>query len=163
MERTPPATPDPGPSSRRSRQRTSSPLWTLIPALLFTTLLLGFLIVAYFFTPNMTPAQENLARLLFALLTGFSTAFLGGTILLRLEARLGEAGTLTVSAVAGVAMFVFTYVWAPYWYAKTTPSATPAPLYKVAFNQFRSDTKSCVQLLSQGQEFHIIPSCYHTQ
>lgn len=98
----------------------STPAKVWVPALVFTTSLLGFFIVAYFRTPVMSDDQRNLARLLFALLAGFSASFLTGTALLKFDVPQTPALKLTLSATAGLAILVFVYSVPPYWARSTS-------------------------------------------
>lgn len=97
-------------------QTRTTPRRVWIPALVFTSLLILFLIAAFFLTPTMTRNQQDLVRFLFALLAGFATLFLGGTALLQFGIPKNPALKLSLSATAGVAIFVFVYVYPPYWY-----------------------------------------------
>lgn len=87
-----------------------------IPALAFTSLLLLFLMAAFFLTPTLTPDQRNILHLLFCPTAGFATHFLGGTVLLKLQLPMGKKGKLALSATAGIAVFIFTYLQPPFWF-----------------------------------------------
>lgn len=94
----------------------TTPKYVLISALVFTSLLLIFMITAFFFTPNLTPDQRNMMHLIFSLLSGFSATFLGGSVLLKAEIGIGEKGKLGIAATSGIAVFIFVWLKAPYWF-----------------------------------------------
>jgi hypothetical protein len=87
-----------------------------IPALVFVSLLLVFVVAAYFWTPTMTQDQRNLIRFATAFLAGLSVHFLGGVALLEWGLPKSKAVRLSISATSGIAVLIFFYVYAPYWY-----------------------------------------------
>ena len=91
-----------------------TPMQIWIPALVFVSSLIVFLIVAFFQTPTMTEDQRRIMLLLFALLAGFSTFFLGGTALLEISEKTSQGTKITLSATAGIAVFVLCYLYPPY-------------------------------------------------
>jgi hypothetical protein len=122
-----------GPASK-TPLKPSAPLWIQIFALISTTGLIAFLIVAYFMTPNMTDDQRDLARFLTALLAGFAASFIGGAVLLRVDLHQTRAVKLALSATSGLAIFVFFYIYQPDWRKgenfpppPSTPSLSPSP------------------------------------
>jgi hypothetical protein len=96
------------------------------PALVFTSVLILFLIVAFFRTPpqGLTRDQRTILLLLFALLAGFSTYFLGGAALLELTGDIYRGVKLGFSATAGIAVFVFCYLYPPYFF-RSQPDEKP--------------------------------------
>lgn len=94
----------------------NTPIRVWLPALIFTSALVLFLIAAFFLKSNMTPDQRTIALLLFALLAGFSTAFLGGTVLLEITGNTSQGRKFGLSATAGVAVFVLCYLYPPYFF-----------------------------------------------
>lgn len=91
-------------------------LW--VPGLVFTSLLILFLMVAFFFAPQMSEDQRGLVRFLSALCGGFAGAFLGGTATLQLDIPKGKGVKIALSATGGIAIFLFLYFQAPYWYTR---------------------------------------------
>jgi len=85
-----------------------------IPALVFTSVLIVFLMAVFFFAPRMTDDQRKILLLLYALLAGCSTVFLGGTALLDLGSESEKGVKLGFSATAGVAVFALCYLFPPY-------------------------------------------------
>jgi hypothetical protein len=98
------------------------PMWIWIPSICLVSILVIFLMSTFFFTPSLTDDQRNVIRLLFALLAGFSTLFIGGTCLLQFDIPTSNGGKFGLSATGGVAVFIFTYMYPPYWY---TPNPSP--------------------------------------
>jgi hypothetical protein len=94
------------------------PVYIWIPALIFTAILIFFMIAAFFIAPTMTSDQRNVLHLLFCLLAGFSTTFLGGSVLMKVDMPVGTAGKMMISATAGVAIFIFVYLRAPFWFGQ---------------------------------------------
>jgi len=85
-----------------------------IAALVFTSVLIVFLMAVFFLTPNMTPDQRRIVHFLFPLLAGFSTFFLGGSALLEFASGMAQGAKLSLSATAGVAVFFACYLYPPY-------------------------------------------------
>ena len=80
-----------------------------IPALVFTSSLLVFLMVAFYTTPNFTQSQREIVALIFPLLAGFSALFLGGTVLAEFSGTTPSGFKFGVSATAGIAIFLICY------------------------------------------------------
>lgn len=85
-------------------------------------LLLVFLIVITFLRSEL---QDDLVRLLFALLVGFATIFIGGRAFLTAEAHTDNRLRFSLSATAGLAMFALVYLVPPYWFQKREKAPTP--------------------------------------
>ena len=102
-----------------------TPMQIWFPALIFVSSLIIFLIVAFFQTPTMTEDQRRIMLLLFALLAGFSTFFLGGTALLEISGKTSQGINLTLSATAGIAVFVLCYLSPPYFISVSNPPPHP--------------------------------------
>jgi hypothetical protein len=101
---------------RGTHSQSTTPLWLQIVALIFAALLLGFLIITYFKTPDRTSDQREIARFLSALLAGFAASFIGGKASLYADFPKTSAFKFTFSATAGVAIFILVYKLPPFWY-----------------------------------------------
>lgn len=108
------------------RSAPSAPNWVWIPALSFTALLLVFFLTVFFFYPTLSPDRRELLQILIAFTGGFAALFMGGTIVLHLNAPRGDLGKFGVSAAGGVALFLFLYLEPPFW-AKQTSISSFAP------------------------------------
>ena len=117
------------------------PKFVWIPALVFTSLLIVFMIIVFFVSSQMTDDQRNVFHLLFCLLAGFSTLFLGGTVLLQLNIPADNKAKMAISATAGVAIFIFTYICPPFWYKGNQPAIQKEDVTTSAKN---ADTSSSV-------------------
>ncbi|MEP7341523.1 MAG: hypothetical protein ABI977_27575 [Acidobacteriota bacterium] len=115
---------------KRSLSQPSTPHWIQIVALCLTVLLIGFLISAYFITPQQTGDQRNLIRALYPLLAAFAAFFIGGTAFLFLDYPRSSGARVTISATAGLAVFLIVYFYPPYWFkaGDQPPTATPTPM-----------------------------------
>jgi hypothetical protein len=111
-------------AQKSTTSRNAVPRRVWIPALCFAFLLIIFLIAAFFVTPSLTPDQRDLVRLLFSLLAGFASLFLGGAGLLKLGWPTTKPVTLSLSATGGIAVFLFTYLNPPYWHNKSGQNLT---------------------------------------
>ena len=88
-------------------KKTPTIVW--IPALVFTSALLIFLMVAFYTTPNFTESQRGIVSLIFPLLAGFSALFLGGTVLFEVAGTTRTGLNVSLSATAGIAVFLICY------------------------------------------------------
>ncbi len=102
----------------------SALLWIQIVATCLAVVLLDFFITAYFMTPNPTVAQSDLMRFLYPVLAGLIASLISGGVWLVFEIPLSREAKMTISASAGLAIFVLVYVKGPYWY----PGVMPAPI-----------------------------------
>ena len=93
---------------------TRHPAWLLKIAVSVAVLLVAFNIVVFFVKPDLTHDQRGILQFLSALLCGAAVAFLGGDIGLRFG---GVKRSAALAATGGVALFVLTYLYPPYWYA----------------------------------------------
>jgi hypothetical protein len=100
-------------SGKRDRSG-KPPLFVWIPALCFAGLLIVFLLVAFFTTPNLTEDRRWIVSLIFPLLAGFSTIFMGGAVLLQVSGTTHSGLKFSISAVAGVAVFIICYFNPPH-------------------------------------------------
>jgi hypothetical protein len=110
----------------RTRQGSSEsghagvPPWVWIPALVFTSLLLIFVGVAFFVTPELSFDQRWILRTFISFLAGFSACFLSGSALLTMKHNLGPNKNIAFSAAAGMAMLMITYLVPP-WFKEQPP------------------------------------------
>lgn len=170
------------PSSQAAQKRTQPergikkiPNWVWIPAVILTTVLIAFLLVAYYKTPVMTPDQRNLNRFLVALLAGLSISFMSGTASLRVEFPKTASAKVGLAATAGSAVFFLVYL-APFvlpkpdkienqfdYVGRVVDAGTNAPLHnaKVSVEQDRN-IPQIYQTDSEGV-FHLQLSSSATQ
>jgi hypothetical protein len=116
-----------------------------IPAIIFTAVLLAVFVALIFKRGEMPPFQQDLANKLFAVFAGLTAGFISGTALFALEFPKNKKVRASFAATAGLAMFAFVWVYAPYWFkvnslqqgpvdgregkapASTNPIPTPQP------------------------------------
>jgi hypothetical protein len=129
------------------------PLWTRIPALIFTVGLPIFFVAAFFWVPTLTPDQRGILCSLFAIFAGFAVSFLGGSAMIKIDVPHNGVGKLTLSATAGIAVFIFTYVYAPYWFEPSSRSSGESTVNEEKVDaRLESPTKDDVAILSMGIE-----------
>jgi hypothetical protein len=104
----------------RPKAHGSAPRWVWIPALGFTALLLTFFVIVFFAFPTLSPDRRELLQVLIAFAGGFAALFMGGTIVLHLDAPHGDLGKFAVSATGGIALFLFLYLEPPFWFKRET-------------------------------------------
>lgn len=71
----------------------------------FATILVTFLIIAFFIKERLSDDQRNILRFLCALCAGFSGALITGEALFNLNTSLGGSTKIAVSGSAGAALF----------------------------------------------------------
>lgn len=114
------------------RTAASVPRWVWIPALAFTALLLTFFLLVFFVFPTLSPDRRELLQILIAFTGGFAAFFMGGTIVLQLNAPRGNLGKFAVSATGGIALFIFLYLEPPFWFKhEAVPSAPPSKVERI--------------------------------
>jgi hypothetical protein len=82
-----------------------------IPALCFTSGLILFLIVVFFVTPPINQDRLVILQLIYPLLGGFASFFLGGTVLLRMTGGSNTGLKMALSATGGAAVFFVCYFY----------------------------------------------------
>ena|ERR1700677_3798153 len=91
------------PVGERDPKSVPGNIW--IPALVFTSVCLIFLFVAFFMGPLKTD-QRHILNAIFPLLAGFATFFIGGSAFIKMTGNLGGLKFL-FTGTAGVALFIF--------------------------------------------------------
>jgi hypothetical protein len=87
------------------------PPWALM---LFSAVLLSFLLGVFAFAPDTLPAyKQPIVALAAALLSGLCGWVLSGTLTLHLKALQSRVGDIAVRATGGVALFVLVLLWWP--------------------------------------------------
>ena len=80
-----------------------------VPALVFTSLLLVFMMWIFVHPPATN--QQPILRVLLSLVSGFAATFMTGTISVRLDAPSTKVGKLGISAAGGLAVFIVVFFY----------------------------------------------------
>jgi len=80
-----------------------------IPALVFTSMLLLFMMWVFIHPPAGN--QQPILRVLLSLVSSFAATFMTGTISVQMNAPKTKFGKLTISAAGGLAVFVVVFFY----------------------------------------------------
>jgi len=101
--------------THNASQPTSTPKREWLPGLVLGSILLVFVIAAFFLTPNLTKDQRFIMLFMLSFIAGFTARFLGGAVLLEFGVK-SKLAKLALSATSGLAVFLFLYLYPPYWH-----------------------------------------------
>ena len=80
--------------------------------IILSIILIGFLIIIFFITPELNSAQIGIIKLIYPLVAGFCTMYWGGEAIFRWVTEM-KGVKIFFSATAGIAVFTFIYLNPP--------------------------------------------------
>lgn len=115
------------PSESRQNQ---VPQWIPIFGAVLLFLLLVFLGFLVFLRPELTSDQRQLIQLMFSLAAGVAASVIGGAASLKYDLNVGKHAKVSLTATAGIAVFLAVYLLPPWWEDGHEGRGTsPVPVY----------------------------------